>query len=196
MILPALQAPVFRNRYRSSSHFVYYNREMRQPTELRLIHNTSRRVAKQCDATQPTHASQVLQRAGSRSSVHNIATSSARARTLWLRPLSSATQHVMLVQSALRSLKMSTPNDETRLLLVIALYLRRRRRRRGQRSVWVRPILRRRRRQQGEFHNLLLEMRLTDSESHFQYLRMTKERFDSLLSKVGGKIGYGIQMLY
>ena len=38
---------------------------------------------------------------------------------------------------------------------------------------------------QGEFHNLLLEMRLTDSESHFQYLRMTKERFDSLLSKVG-----------
>ena len=80
---------------------------------------------------------------------------------------------------------MSTLDDETRLLLVIALYLHGRRRRIGQRGVCVRPTLRRRR-QQGEIHNLLQEMRLTDRESHFQYLRMRKERFDSLLLKVGG----------
>ena len=40
------------------------------------------------------------------------------------------------------------------------------------------------RRQQGEYHNLLQEMRVCDPESHFKYLRMSKERFDSLLSKV------------
>ena len=79
--------------------------------------------------------------------------------------------------------------EELYLLLNLALYLRRRRRRRHRRSVWVRSIFRRRR-QQGEFHNLLQEMRLSDSESHFRYLRMTKERFDFLLSKVLGKAVY------
>ena len=41
-----------------------------------------------------------------------------------------------------------------------------------------------RRRQQGEYHNFLQEMRVSDPESHFIYLIMPKERFDSLLSKV------------
>ena len=49
------------------------------------------------------------------------------------------------------------------------------------RSVWVRPIFSRRK-QQGEYHSLLQEMRFSDPESHFRYLRMSKERFDSLLS--------------
>ena len=80
-------------------------------------------------------------------------------------------------------------DEELYLLLNLALYLRRRRRRRHRRSVWVRSIFRRRR-QQGEFHNLLQVMRLSDSESHFRYLRMTKERFDILLSKVLGKAVY------
>ena len=79
-------------------------------------------------------------------------------------------------------------DEELYLLLNLALYLPRRRRR-HRRSVWVRSIFRRRR-QQGEFHNLLQEMRLSDSESHFRYLRMTKERFDFLLSKVLGKAVY------
>ena len=46
-----------------------------------------------------------------------------------------------------------------------------------------------RRRQQGDYHNLLQEVRLSDPESHFRYLRMSKEKFDSLLAKVGlGKL--------
>ena len=40
------------------------------------------------------------------------------------------------------------------------------------------------RRQQGEFHNLIQEMRMADPESHFKYLRMSKQRFDRLLSEV------------
>ena len=41
-----------------------------------------------------------------------------------------------------------------------------------------------RRPKQGEYHQLLQEMRLSDPESHFKYLRMSKERFDSLLEEV------------
>ena len=68
--------------------------------------------------------------------------------------------------------------------VVISLLRRRRRRkRRAMRRVWVRPIYRMRR-QQGDFHNLLQEMRLNDPESHFKYLRMSKEKFDSLLQMV------------
>ena len=51
------------------------------------------------------------------------------------------------------------------------------------RKVWVRSIFTKRR-QQSEFYNLLQEVRLTDPESHFRYLRMSKERFDYLVSKV------------
>ena len=51
------------------------------------------------------------------------------------------------------------------------------------RQLWVRAIFSQRR-QQGEFHNLLQEMRLSDPDSHFRYLRMSKERFDSLLAMV------------
>ena len=82
--------------------------------------------------------------------------------------------------------RMEIIRNRLRLTLVVALYLRHRRRRARQRSIWVRPILRRRR-QQGEFHNLLQEMLVSDRESHFRYMRMTKQRFDSLLSKVSDK---------
>ena len=47
----------------------------------------------------------------------------------------------------------------------------------------ARPIFQLRR-QQGEFHNLVQEMRMVDPDSHFRYLRMSKERFDGLLSEV------------
>ena len=72
--------------------------------------------------------------------------------------------------------------------IAIILLLRRRRRRkrmmqRSRRRFWVRDILSRRL-QQGAYHNLLQEMRLSDPESHFSYLRMSKERFDSLLEQV------------
>ena len=51
------------------------------------------------------------------------------------------------------------------------------------RRMWVCPIFTKRR-EQGEYHNLLQEMRLSDPESHFKYLRMSQFRFDSLLKKV------------
>ena len=41
------------------------------------------------------------------------------------------------------------------------------------------------RQQQGECGNLLQEMHLSDPQSHFQYVRMSKEKFDHLLSLVG-----------
>ena len=67
-------------------------------------------------------------------------------------------------------------------VLLMELLLRRRRKRYRQgrivvRRVWVRAIFRRRR-EQGNFHNLLQEMRLSDPECHFNYLRMAKETFD------------------
>ena len=68
--------------------------------------------------------------------------------------------------------------DEEIIMLCLSLYLRRRQRRVKLRSMWVRPIFQKRR-QHGEYHNLLQEMRLNDTESHFRYLRMSRERFDS-----------------
>ena len=74
-------------------------------------------------------------------------------------------------------------DDVEELLLVCVLKRKLKRRRKRRRSVWVRPIFSKRRRQ-GEYHNLLQEMRLSDPDSHFRYLRMSKERFDCLLSLV------------
>ncbi|XP_064462053.1 uncharacterized protein LOC135372356 isoform X2 [Ornithodoros turicata] len=51
------------------------------------------------------------------------------------------------------------------------------------RREWVRRLLCSRE-TFGEFHHLVQEMRLFDGETHFMYFRMTKERFDYLLSLV------------
>ena len=72
--------------------------------------------------------------------------------------------------------------DELVTAIVLGIIHRRRRRKRPKRF-WVRPIFTKRR-EQGEYHNLLQEMRLSDEDSHFKYLRMSKERFDLLLSQV------------
>ena len=72
-------------------------------------------------------------------------------------------------------------SEEEELILLLAL--RRRKGKKGTRRMWVRSIFTKRW-QQGEFHNLVQELRLVDPESHFKYLRMPKERFDSILSKV------------
>ena len=50
--------------------------------------------------------------------------------------------------------------------------------------MWVRAIFVKRQ-QQGEYGNLLQEMRMSDPQCHFQYVRMSKEKFDILLSLVG-----------
>ena len=68
-------------------------------------------------------------------------------------------------------------------LVVLLALKRRRKKRKKRRRCWVRPIFQRRR-EQGDYHNLIQEMRLSDPQSHFQYVRMSKERFDSLLAKV------------
>ena len=73
-------------------------------------------------------------------------------------------------------------SDEIELELVVLLALARRQRKKRHR-MWVRPIFTLRRRH-GEYHNLLQEMRLSDPENHIRYLRMSRERFDSLLAEV------------
>lgn len=52
---------------------------------------------------------------------------------------------------------------------------------------WVRPI-NQFRLEQGDGNHLIEEMRLSDTEVHFQYTRMTRVVFDELLTKVGPKI--------
>ena len=98
------------------------------------------------------------------------------ARTLngWQQPSSS--QRCDMENS-------SDSSSEEEEIIVLLLALRRKKKKKKHRRVWVRPIFSRRR-QQGEYHNLLQELRLVDPDSHFRYLRMSKERFDSLLSKV------------
>ena len=71
-------------------------------------------------------------------------------------------------------LKMECEEDYDRRVLLLALLHRRRKRRRRERKMWIRPIFTQQQ-----------EMRLSDPQSHFRYLRMSKERFDILLSQVG-----------
>ena len=68
-------------------------------------------------------------------------------------------------------------------ILLLSLLLRRRRKRRRLRRVWVRSVFTQRL-QQGEYNNLLRELRLSDPDLHFRYLRMSKETFDNLVSAV------------
>ena len=68
-------------------------------------------------------------------------------------------------------------------IVVAALYLRRRKRRR---SNWVDPI-RLARQQQGEYHNLIQEIRMNEVLFH-QYFRMSVGQFDALLARVGPRI--------
>lgn len=67
--------------------------------------------------------------------------------------------------------------------IILLCLIHRRRQRRHKKQFWVRPIFQRRR-EQGEFYNLVQELRLSDREFHFKYMRMSKERFDELLAQV------------
>jgi len=55
------------------------------------------------------------------------------------------------------------------------------RKRKGQRRFWVRDIFRTRN-TKGEYHALILEMRLWDHENFYRYFHMTPQRFTHLLS--------------
>lgn len=52
---------------------------------------------------------------------------------------------------------------------------------------WVRDIFQNRK-GQGAYHNLLQEMKLADSEKYFNYLRMSSEIFQELLTIVGPRL--------
>lgn len=73
------------------------------------------------------------------------------------------------------------------ILLLALLLLRRNERRTHVKRFWVRDIFKNRR-NQGAYHNLLQEMRLTDTEKYFNYLRMSSVTFQSLLNIVGPKL--------
>lgn len=73
-------------------------------------------------------------------------------------------------------------NNMLKKKLLILLYYNRHLRR-PQRSVWVREIFKKRR-QQGDYHNLIQEMRLGDKDKHFNYFRMSSQQFDELLGIV------------
>ena len=72
---------------------------------------------------------------------------------------------------------------EEETLLLYALYRRRTRYRAAERRFWVRPIFSRRK-EYGSYSSLVQEMHLCDPQMHFQYFRMSKQRFDFLLHKV------------
>ena len=74
-----------------------------------------------------------------------------------------------------------------RTLALVLLLEGLQRRGRGRRSrFWVHP-LNQKRREQGDFHNLVAELRL-DSQRHHQYFRMSAEQMDKLLSFIGPEV--------
>ena len=70
--------------------------------------------------------------------------------------------------------------DHLTLLLCLLICRTRMQKRKRLRRIWICPIFA----QRGEYHNLFQELRLGDPDSHFYYLRMSKERFDYILLKV------------
>lgn len=73
------------------------------------------------------------------------------------------------------------------LLLSLLLIARTKQRKRQTKRFWMRDIFKNRK-QQGAYHNLLNEMRLTDTEKYFNYLRMGSESFTKLLNIVGPRL--------
>ena len=72
---------------------------------------------------------------------------------------------------------------------VVAIVVNRRRRRRRNRTIWVREWVKNRK-DQGAYHQLLQELRLTDTSSYRNFLRMDDPTFDELLHMVGPMITY------
>ena len=74
-------------------------------------------------------------------------------------------------------------SDEELSVALVAAMIHRRHCRKRPKKLWVRSIFAKRK-EQGEYHNLLQEMRLSDVDSHFRYIRMSRQRFDVLVSLV------------
>lgn len=76
------------------------------------------------------------------------------------------------------------------ICLLLLLYKRKIRYQRSvqkQRKYWVHPILQRKQ-QQGDWYNLIQEMRFQNDYTFFSYMRMTSIMFDYVLAKIGHKI--------
>lgn len=67
------------------------------------------------------------------------------------------------------------------------LLLKKKKQRDNKRRWWVRPI-NANRKNQGHYHNLVAEMRLSDTESFFRFTRMTCEHFDELVGLLFEKL--------
>ena len=74
-------------------------------------------------------------------------------------------------------------------MIIIRRRMRRRRRRRRQRTCWVRPWLSADRRLQfGHYDQLMEELRMEDTQSFFNFVRMSPELFDEILHRVSPRI--------
>lgn len=76
--------------------------------------------------------------------------------------------------------------ERRRVLLLALLYIRNQRKKKNmqkKRKYWVHPILQLKQ-QQGDWDNLVCEMILQADETYFNYMRMTRNMFEYLLSKV------------
>ena len=87
-----------------------------------------------------------------------------------------ALPHLSLVRIRVQSLLVSAwltkdSDDELQLLLVASLYLVHKRKKRRRKKCLGSANLKKKRRQHGEYHQILQEMRFSDPESHFKYLR-------------------------
>lgn len=72
---------------------------------------------------------------------------------------------------------------------ILAIILRRRRKRRRNRTVWTREWIKKRQRF-GAYHQLLQELRLSDTSSYCNFLRMDVSTFEELLRVTGPSITY------
>ena len=72
---------------------------------------------------------------------------------------------------------------------VATLIIKRRRKRQRNRSFWVREWTQNQE-ERGAYHQLLQELRLNDTTSHHNFLRMDAATFDELLQKVGPLIAH------
>ena len=73
--------------------------------------------------------------------------------------------------------------------VIIALVLQRRRRRHRNRRIWTRKWILNRERQ-GAFNQLMQEIRILDTSSYRNFVRMTASTFEELLSSIAPRIKF------
>ena len=102
-------------------------------------------------------------------------------------------QFPLLIRNQLNSLSLEDKMDDIEdAILLLWLFRKRRKSRRliekkKQRKFWVRSIFRERK-LKGEFHTLIQDLKLFDTEYFFKQFRMTPTNLEELLSWVAPKI--------